>query len=112
MNIDELAGRTIVRIVNEGNILKFYMKTGLHVAMFHEQDCCEDVRLEDVCGDLEDLLNTPLVRAEKRSDYESGEHGNDEWTFYELATVKGSVTLRWYGTSNGYYSTSVSLQYF
>ena len=82
--------------------------------MMHEQQCSEDVWLEDINGDLEDLLNSPIVIAEcivQEKEFDSDDDDDDEdsetWTFYKIGTNKGIVTLRWYGTSNGYYSESV-----
>lgn len=82
--------------------------------MFHGQDCCEEVWLEDIIGDLDDLVGSPILKAEKRTDENLPPVENSDfsytWTFYEFATIKGSVTLRWFGTSNGYYSEDVDVE--
>jgi hypothetical protein len=73
-------------------------------------DC--SVWLEDVSGTLEDLVASEILQAEECTG-ESGPDKGDEsftWTFYRFATRKGAVTLRFYGTSNGYYSESASFE--
>jgi hypothetical protein len=89
---------------------------GNEYMLHHRSDCCEDVRVEDVIGDLDDLVGAPILMAEEVT-YEcedppdvpakDGERDSFTWTFYKLATLKGYVTIRFYGESNGYYSEAV-----
>lgn len=77
--------------------------------MYHEQDCCESVFLEDITGDLDFLVGKKILKAEEASNQESKEYGTETWTFYHISTFKDTVSLRWYGESNSYYSESVSI---
>ena len=72
----------------------------------HEQNCCEGVWIEDIAGELNDLVSAPLLQAEEVI---SSEDRGTTWTFYKFATVNGSVTVRWLGESNGFYSESVDI---
>ena len=111
---EELKGKTIVKIEGmekDSGCVEFFCSDGTKYVMDHEQDCCESVYLEDVCGDKEDLLNSPILLAEEVQNADGPALNEYEeswtWTFYKIATIKGTVTLRWYGASNGYYSEEV-----
>lgn len=111
VSVEELKGKVLTEVEDTGyNVLYFRTTDGETYKMHHEQDCCESVSLEDVIGDLDDLVGEPILMAEEVT--EDGRNGYDSetWTFYKFATVKGYVTLRWYGTSNGYYSESVDFE--
>ena len=105
---------TNIEINEEEDEITFTDSEGVKYLMYHEQDCCEEVNIEDICGDINNLLNTPIVLAEEVSNTgEVEDEGYTDysctWTFYKLATIKGYVTIRWYGVSNGYYSETVDM---
>jgi hypothetical protein len=116
-DIAELLGKTLTKV--EGKVgdtqIIFTLEDGTRYSMSHIQECCESVDIEDICGDLTDLVGSALLRAEESSTKErpEGVHepSDDEWlwTFYRFATIKGSVVIRWFGSSNGYYGVEVSI---
>lgn len=122
MKIEEFKGKTFksIDVINKDTEIIFTENTGQKYRMFHERDCCESVYLEDICGDIDDLIMSPILMAEERmsnNTHPETSKMKDEkyldsftWTFYKLATMKGYVTLRWFGCSNGYYSEKVSLE--
>lgn len=80
------------------------------IQIYHAQDCCEDVWLEDINGDtnLEGAIFYEIIEKECNKDALNEEDESFTWTFYTIRTSKGYLDLRWYGTSNGYYSESIS----
>lgn len=142
-----MLGCTMLSVLreNDDEELHFNTNDGRTFVFYHDQGCCETVRIEDICGDLEDLCGSPIIQAEEvvsnegdarkvviqRSDPEDDYQWTQNdyvttcpytgtelrveypdsftWTFYKFATVKGSVTVRWLGESNGYYSESVDM---
>ena len=108
-----LKGKTLTSVDRKGkqydDQLTFTCSDGTVYRQEHVQDCCEAVTIEDICGDLDDLLGSPILIAEESSNNDHAANGGDSntWTFYLLSTIKGSVTIRWWGTSNGYYSEEV-----
>lgn len=113
MGIEDLKGLTLVKvdvIKSDGDEIYFQDSYGTEYKMLHSQDCCEHVYIEDLNGDINDLLNNPLLIAEEVANTAPPLSQGEEsytWTFYKLATIKGSVDIRWYGSSNGYYSERV-----
>ena len=113
MEFKELLGKTLTEIVGEvgGNRMTFKTSEGKEYVLYHSQDCCESVEINDINGELSDLLGTPITMAEEATN--SNEPKPSEycdsftWTFYKLATQKGFVDVRWLGESNGYYSEGV-----
>lgn len=91
--------------------VRFTLADGRIFALFHGQECCEHVWVEDISGDLNNLLYTPVTLAEEvvggcEDNNDTG--GTQTWTFYRIATANGMVVIRWCGQSNGYYSERVT----
>ncbi len=111
-DISELKDKIIKDIcisVNNEQIL-FYCSNGDDYKMYHEQDCCESVTIEEIIGDLKDLIGFEIIEAREDSSQGKTEEGSETWTFYNISTKKGFVTIRWYGESNGYYSEQVDFE--
>jgi hypothetical protein len=117
-DIKQIVGKTIVDVaggIGDEEII-FTCADGEKFRMYHWQDCCESVSVDDICGDLSDLIGSPILVADEVTSNENPDGITKEyqdsftWTFYKIDTAKGGVTIRWYGESNGYYSESVTFR--
>jgi hypothetical protein len=122
LEFSSLVGKTLTEIkvkkdyYGEMFEIVFITSEGETFMQSHYGDCCEHVYIESIVGDLDDLIGTPILMAEvarwydEDYPYHEGDDDSWTWTFYKLRTIKGSVDIRWYGSSNGYYSEEVTFE--
>ena len=109
VEFETLKGKTLINIECKGDSeIQFTDSENNIYHMYHEQECCEEVYIKDIYGNLSHLLDSPIIMAECIVNECNGyEWGTETWALYKLATVKGYVTISWYGKSNGYYFETV-----
>ena len=120
---NDLVGETIISFsgLEKGSeVIIFNTSTGIKYKMFHDQVCCESVSVEDIHGNISDILDSKITHAEvvtnsdENPDDVSGDILEDQrsftWTYYYIRTDKGSLSILWYGLSNGYYSEKVNFE--
>lgn len=114
-----LAGKTLVSVEGlskESDKVIFNTSDGCSYKMYHSQDCCECVCINDIESDVEDFSGALILSAEELQGDTPSDHvweyepDSYTWTFYKIETDKGGVFIRWLGESNGYYGEDVSFQ--
>ena len=110
-SMSNLIGKVCIYAEQDGDEqIVFVFDDGTFAKMYHSQDCCESVSIEDVNGNLEDLIGVPLEVFEERTQNAPSSYGSATWTFYCLRTIRGSIDIRWHGSSNGYYSETADVE--
>ena len=93
---------------------------GRSFRIHHNQACCESVQLASITGDLNHLIGSPILDAEKRIETSEWPADLDKENFFVeesftitsviITTALGTVCIRWVGTSNRWYGESVDLE--
>jgi hypothetical protein len=103
VKFQDLEGKSLSKIDVLGrprDKIIFHTNSGERYLMYHPQLCCEYVSIEDICGDLNDVIGSPVLLAEEVQSNKNPESITKEyqdsftWTFYKISTIKGSVTIR------------------
>lgn len=112
--MNDFYGKTIVDVAGlergSGSVTITF-DDGCSIHMWHSQDCCESVSIEDVDSSVGNLDGAVFHDLEVYTKEGSSEWGVETYTFYTLKTDRGYVWIRWFGESNGYYSTGVRTKY-
>lgn len=116
-SISDLAGETLVSVTGakvdsskDEDEVVFITESGKAFKLYHDQDCCEHVRIVDVELDADDYAGALVISAEEVvGETIDDDYGTHTYTFYKVETTRGGIWIRWLGESNGYYSESVNV---
>lgn len=116
-NFDFIIGKTIKSFnLNDNKTeLIFISEDDKIYKMFYHNMGNSECVLEDIVGDLNDLVGMPILKA-----YKTIENGKSKinkffndwelWTFYNFSTIKGTITLKWVDIDDYYYSVEVQFE--
>lgn len=118
-DFNQLLGQKIIKANRIEDTIEFItldFKTNLYnkYILQHHQDCCESVYIADINGDLKLLEGHIVAHAELSTKTPNSKENSDSlvlWSFYKIAAGNEWVDIRYNGSSNGYYSVSVSFDH-
>lgn len=108
---EDFVGKTLTSVEGlkkHNSEIRFHTADSSTYIMYHAQDCCECVYLEDIDCDIEDFNGAVILSFDEYHASNETEHGSITYTFYTIETSKGRIWLRWNGSSNGFYSEAVN----
>lgn len=106
-----LSGEVIKNFIGEkaGELCRVEFESGNVLELFHDQDCCECVVIEDIQGEPVQLIGKTLEYVDE--EIEDGNVGESSTrTTYTFKTSNYMLKIIWLGESNGYYSESVTVR--
>ena len=113
VEFSDLVGEVLDSVdIDKGeNQILLTTRSGRRFMVYHEQDCCESVRIVGQDGSFDKLIGKPIVEASGVAVDTSEEAIDSSQTTTTLVFRVDDQTVisRWIGDSNGYYSESVDI---
>ena len=114
--MEQMIGKTIAAIdgCEKGSQeVTFSFTDNTKCVLYHEQDCCESVLVEEIHGNPAQMVGHTIKKAAVSTATPPQEFNYEcaEWTFYKIACMGDYLTIRWLGESNGYYGVEVSTKW-
>jgi hypothetical protein len=116
LTLKQLLNEVITKCEIGNDEVVFELANGRRFQLTHQQDCCESVTIESVKGEIDFILNSPVLSALEETSNENPPDADESmiraqdsftWTEFKITTEKGFLTIRFYGQSNGWYSEGV-----
>lgn len=112
-DITDAIGRKIVSVYVNSEMINLNFADGGYIQLYHEQDCCESVWLEnhkEVGEELKRMVGQTIRVFKERTTHSVGGYSDSvTCTFYTIRTDMESCDFMFRGESNGYYSERVDI---
>ena len=112
--LDNMVGRVVKYVDIDHDQMKITCEDNSVFTFYHEQDCCECVYIADTEGEPMSLKGWKLLLVDMEATKESSWDRDESktTTVVKFVTDENTVSVKWIGESNGYYSESVDLREF